>query len=516
MHLRRLSLLVGFALALPIHAREQAAWVSLDSSGKLVYRTLPRGDRIVDFSYAGYMSGGVPLPRVPSARTISPSGGDDTAAIQRAINEVSAMPMKSGIRGAVVLTPGTFLCGDTLNINASGIVLRGSGPKGGGTTLKLTGQPHVAISVAGDEKIAVVGTPAHIAGQYVPSGAQSITLDDAAAFLPGDRIRITRFATPQWLHFMGMDAMVRNGQPEQWVGHLIATFRTVATREGNVLTLDVPLTDSYDREFLPPEGAEVAKVEISGDIEQDAVETLHILAPARHVAFSDPLYRAINLSGLRDGWIRDVVVDDTTEGIDAAGDTSRITIEDVTFRHTTTITTPAKPADFAARGSQLLILRCGSVGDNLFYVVTGARNQGPNVVLDSNFRGDGHIQPHQRWATGFLVDNTHVPEGGIDLMNRGEMGSGHGWTMGWGVVWNSSAASLIIQNPPGAANWSIGSSGAELTAPMKVYDLPKGHEGPDLPQGFIESPNHSVLPASLYRAQLAQRLGPGALKALEP
>jgi hypothetical protein len=24
-----------------------------------------------------------------------------------------------------------------------------------------------------------------------------------------------------------------------------------------------------------------------------------------------------------------------------------------------------------------------------------------------------------------------VPEGGIDLMNRGEMGSGHGWTMGW-------------------------------------------------------------------------------------
>ena len=184
--------------------------------------------------------------------------------------------------------------------------------------------------------------------------------------------------------------------------------------------------------------------------------------------------------------------------------------------NSTTITSPAKPADFAARGAQLLILRCSSTGDDLFYVITGARNQGPNVVLESTFQGNGHIQPHQRWATGFLVDSSHVPQGGIDLMNRGEMGSGHGWTMGWGVVWNSSAASLVIQNPPGAANWSIGNSGAEQTAPMKVYDRPHGDKGPDLSQGFIESPNHAVTPASLYRAQLAQRLGVSALKVLEP
>jgi hypothetical protein len=40
--------------------------------------------------------------------------------------------------------------------------------------------------------------------------------------------------------------------------------------------------------------------------------------------------------------------------------------------------------------------------------------------------------------------------------------------------------------------------------------------GPDLPKGFIESPNHPVPPTSLYRAQLAERLGAGALKALDP
>jgi hypothetical protein len=206
----------------------------------------------------------------------------------------------------------------------------------------------------------------------------------------------------------------------------------------------------------------------------------------------------------------------TTEGIDAAEDTSRITMQNVLFKHTTTITSPAKPADFALRGTQLLVLRCASEGNDLFYVITGARNQGPNVVLDSGLAGNGRVQPHQRWATGLLVDNTQVPQGGIDMMNRGEMGTGHGWTMGWGVVWNSSAASLIIQNPPGAANWSIGTAGNEQKAPMKIVGVRRRDLGSDLPQGFVESPNHRVSPESLYRAQLAERLGAGALKAINP
>jgi len=351
---------------------------------------------------------------------------------------------------------------------------------------------------------------------YVPAGAQAITVDDGSSFAPGDSIRITRLTTPKWLHFMGMDAMTRDGQDEVWVGNSLSTSRSVVSRQGNLLTLNVPLTDSYDRAYLQPEGAEVVKIESTGEIEQDSVESLHIVAPARQVAFSDSLFRAINLYDVRDSWLRDLLIDDTTEGIDVGMGSARITIEDVGFRHSVTVTSSAKPADFMLRGNRTLVFRCGSVGDDLFYVITGARNQGPNVVLDSVFRGNGRIQPHQRWSTGFLVDSTKVPDGGIDLKNRGEMGSGHGWTMGWGVVWNSSAKDLVIQNPPGSANWSIGSSGAELTEPMKIMGQRRRDAGPDLPQGFIESPNHPVLPASLYRQQLSERLGTDALKALNP
>ena len=152
--MRRIPFASFLVLAVTIPASagsKQPPWVSLDSAGKLVYRTLPRGDHIVDFSYAGYMGGGVVLPRVPVALNVQPSGGDDTAAIQHAIDEVSTMPIHDRWHGAVLLAPGVFQCSGVLNIKASGVVLRGSGAGDNGTTLKMTGDPHVAIAIAGDK-----------------------------------------------------------------------------------------------------------------------------------------------------------------------------------------------------------------------------------------------------------------------------------------------------------------------------------------------------------------------------
>jgi hypothetical protein len=501
--------------AMPVLAGGGTPWVGFDSPGHLEYRTTKRGDRIVDFSYAGYMGGGVPLPKVPMVETVSPSGDDDTAIIQAALDRVSTRPPKDGLRGAVKLAPGTFRCSGTLNINTSGVVLRGSGFGTTGTTIEMMGGPHIAVTIAGSEKIEVRGPTVHIAQEYVPSGTKSITLDDASSIHAGDTIRIRRMTTPQWLRFMGMDNLRRDGKPEVWIGDSITTYRIVEAMDGNQLILEVPLTDSYDRKYLPLEGAEVTKVEVRGDITQVGVEWLHITAPPRDVGFDQPLYQTMAMSGVRDAWVRELIVDDVTEGIDARADVARVTFEGIIHRHTRNITTPAKPADFALRGTQLLVVYCGSKGNDESYVITGPRNQGPNVVLDSVFVGNGFIEPHQRWSTGFLVDSTRVPQGSIQFKNRGEMGSGHGWTIGWGVVWNSVAGSFIIQNPPGSANWSIGNTGPELGEPMKRVGVRRRDLGPDLPMGYVESAGKSVYPVSLYREQLAERLGLGALKALD-
>src|SRR5438874_1486035 len=121
------------ALALPAAAAEKRTsdWVHRGPDGRLVYKTTPAGDRILDFSHAGYMGGGVAIPNVAVKRSLKPSGGDDAAAIQAAIDEVSALPLEGGFRGAVLLAPGAYRCERPISISASGVVLRGSGSEPG-------------------------------------------------------------------------------------------------------------------------------------------------------------------------------------------------------------------------------------------------------------------------------------------------------------------------------------------------------------------------------------------------
>ncbi len=71
-----------------------------------------------------------------------------------------------------------------------------------------------------------------------------------------------------------------------------------------------------------------------------------------------------------------------------------------------------------------------------------------------------------------------------------------------GVVWNTTAYSFTIQQPPGSQNWCIGCIGSQLTTAA-----PGGTS--TLTQGAIDSSGTYVFPTSLYQAQLKQRLGPG-------
>jgi hypothetical protein len=499
---------VGDAVITRAHvaAGPQSSWVSFDSGGKIAYKTLDRGDRILDFSSAGYGGGGVKIPSAPVRRTVRPSGGDDTAAIQDAIDAAAQLDPVNGFRGVVLLTPGTFRCKGTLKITTSGVVLRGSGDGANGTTIRMTEVPHVCIAIAGSASLKEAGSPTPITGTYVPSGAASIDVSDASGFRADDTVLIRRPVTDAWVAFMGMDRLVRNGKKETWVKGTIRTERVIKSISGNKITLDIPLTDSFDARYLDPPGGSLVKAVVSGRIAQVGVENLRIVSPAQAVGIDEPHHQALRMNAAMDAWVRDIAIEDTVNSVVIGGDTRRVTVENVRTTHSVATRGAAKPADFAADGTQILFDRCASSGDNLFYFVTGARVTGPNVLLNCTFHGNGHLQPHARWATGLLVDGCQVPESGIDFMNRGEMGSGHGWTIGWAVAWNCVARSYVIQQPPGSANWAIGCRGARETAAM-----PFGHES-KLPEGIYDSHGTPVVPSSLYLAQLRERLGPQALK----
>jgi hypothetical protein len=494
-------------------AGAQSKWVHFGADGRLEYGHSPLGDRIADFSYAGYRGGGIALPVVPTKRKVTPTGGDDSTAIQAAIDEVSKMPMVDGHRGAVELAAGVFHCAQTLKIAASGVVLRGAGAEEKtGTTIVLTDKPHFALQIAGAMKVTLLSGATTIADAYVPSGTRVIHVADASAIRVGDTLQIVKANSPAWLKFMGMDKLERADRDEHWIGEDLKVLRRVQAVNGNAVTLEVPLTDDINAKFLGGVPAPVTRVEVSGQIAEIGVENLRIAAPARSIDYrEDAEFDGIGMGDAVDSWIANVQLEDTTNSIRIELGTERVTVERVDVQQKLAVTSSAKNFQFSCNGSQVLFDRISGKGDGLFYFATQARQQGPVAVLHCTFEGNGHIQPHQRWSTGLLVDGCELPGGGIDLLDRGTMGSGHGWTIGWSVLWNNTAADFMVQEPPGAANWSIGDRGPHDTRPQPTSGGPKG---PPLPLGIIESPGKPVHPASLYLEQLKERLGPAAVKAI--
>ncbi len=472
-------------------------WAYADATGKLAYKTMPRGDRILDFSYAGYGGGGVAIPLVPVKKTVSPSGGDDTAAINAALAGVSALPVTGGFRGAVLLAPGTFEIAGTLAINTSGVVLRGSGSGAGGTVLHVTGAPRQVMRVNGSGAAQPDPTAtARITDSYVPSGARSFDVDNPAVFAVGDSVLVQRPVTAAWVHFMGMDTLVRDGLPQTWIapGTLHTWERSVTAIVGHRITVDIPLSDSLDAQFVQPPGATVSKFTFPGRIAQVGVEHLRLVTPPRSATEE---FGFLKMNDVEDAWVRDLAVHDFTNGIWIDQGAKRVTVEDTAVTHDpTAYATALKPFDFWLNSSETLIQRSSSQGGlKIWYLATQDGETGPNVVLDFTGTGTGSaVTAHQKWATGLLVDGATVA-GGISMGNNGTLGSGEGWSMGWGVVWNSTS-DVLVQAPPGATNWAIGSTGAvPLATGLGSYD----------------SPNAPVRIKSLYLAQLCERLGPQAV-----
>jgi hypothetical protein len=328
----------------------QSQWVYFNHPGRLVYRPLKAGDRIIDFSYAGYMGGGVALPVVPVRRTVSPSGGDDTTAIQAAIDEVSRIAPVGGVRGAVLLSAGRFHCSKTLTIDASGVVLRGSGSGEAETTVELTGDPHPGISIAGESNVKPQVETTTLSDAYVAAGSLSLRVRDASLFHAGDTIQIVRPVTPAWLHFMEMDTMVRDGKKQTWVAGELTTERTIRAIEGDTLQLDVPLTDSYDAKYLGADGTTVGKIEHTGQIEQVGIENLRLVAPAKKITLSDPPFNGLVMKNARDSWVRNLRIVDTTEAVAIGKGTRRITVDRVDVTQSVPIQGAANPQTLVQTG----------------------------------------------------------------------------------------------------------------------------------------------------------------------
>lgn len=89
-----LSLVLIVLVASPLKAQPNySSYVRPGPEGMLIYASDARGNRIPDYSYAGYKGGGVTLPHASVKIALEPARGDDTERIQAGIDTAESPPI---------------------------------------------------------------------------------------------------------------------------------------------------------------------------------------------------------------------------------------------------------------------------------------------------------------------------------------------------------------------------------------------------------------------------------------
>lgn len=501
-------IVVAWAIALVLglfpaatFALQRPPVVNLSHEGGLLeYAPDADGNRVPDFSFAGYGGGGVPLPRLPSRVVVSPAVGDSGARIQAAIDYVAKLqPDAQGFRGAVQLESGRYELAGSVEIKTSGVVLRGSGSGGDGTVLVATGTDRRALVRLRGVSTSNLGAPVPITDAYAPVGTMELRVQTADGFRSGVEIVVSRPATVEWIRQLGMD-VAPGRQQFIWKAPALTLVwtRVVRAVDGDKLLLDAPITTAFDAKLG---GGTVAAVSREGRLVGVGVENLRCESAYN---LANPLdeqhaWEAIRLDAVRDAWVANVAALHFAGSVINIGwDCSRVTVQDCASIAPVSELGGYRRHTFHTDGQQTLFLRCQAEdGRNDFTV--GYKSGGPNVFLEcSALRSLGFSGSTGSWASGILFDNVTLDGGTLELNNRETWNQGVGWAAANSMIWQCSAPVVICRKPPGAQNWADG-----------VW-------GQFVGDGYWSRVNEFTSPDSLYKAQLVMRLGESALKVLSP
>jgi hypothetical protein len=436
----------------------------------------------IDFSHAGYGGGGVTIPSVPVIVAITPSGADDTAVIQDAIEKVSALPLDlTGFRGAVVLRTGTYRVNSQLKISASGVVLRGEK-----ATIIATGQSRRTLIFVGGKKTDHLFSYKSIVITDAPAGSTQLTLASVDNLTAGMRVAIRRPSTKEWIHDLGMDQFTGNfpdirlnwspgSRDLVWDRTVVGVDSTSRTA-----TLDAPITTALEARYG---GATIQAYEQTGQLHHVGIEGLALCSEydATNTLDEEHAWIAIQMEYIENAWVRDITAKHFVSAAVWLGtDTKTITIQDCRSEAPISEDAGWRRFGFYVGGQQVLVQRCvASAARQPF--LAGLGSAGPNVFLDCTAdHATGDSGSIESWASGVLFDNVKIEDAGLILGNLGEHWQGAGWNAANSTLWNCAAKLLTTDNPPGAINQ------------------------------VINEPANS----SLYRTQLAARLGEKALAEL--
>jgi hypothetical protein len=489
----------------------QGGWessiVSYGTDGKLVYQTDGEGNRVPDFSYAGYQYGAEP-PVVPEVLRIdAPGGGDDTKKIQDGIDQVGQKPLGAdGFRGALVLGPGTYKLNGVVTVNHDGVVLRGSGHGAdpGKDTILLTPTGKVdARLVLGAGRAtgwsAVAGSSVNVTTKFVGVGSRTLDVAEASKFAVGDNVIVVHPITAAWLKAVNYGETYAD--PPWTTGEGPITFnRRVAAKNGNTLTLDAPIFNHLDAALTQ---ASVYKADRGGIVTHVGIENLRVDSQYGNPTDENHPNDSLLVLGTEDAWVSDVTTLHFVYAGVNVGNSVRVTIKNSEALDPIGVRDFGRMYNFALDDNAQLVLfsGCHARAGRHHYVDNGRWNASGDVFYRSISEGDSTSEGHRHWGQGLLWDNIDEVSGGIEHVGcRGAEGSSHGWASVHSVLWNVeySGGRGSVEKPPTAQNYAFGAG--PYIGPFGLC--------PTAVAGHIEQNAGELRQESLYEAQLCDRLRP--------
>lgn len=480
---------------------------------RLVYASDEDGNRIVDFSHAGYRGGTVALPKMAVVETISPVSGDNTAHIQRAINAVAARtPNESGHRGAILLKRGIYRVSGIVYINTSGIVLRGEGQDIDGTVIVGTGpdqMPGLGVVVfKSSTSMSPIesGTTQKITSEIVPVGSRTFEVENGSMYAVGNRLIIQHPATTAWLEAIRYGDTAGDAVP--WVplqDDLTMKFQgTVSAIIGNKIKLDSPIYSELRRSLSQ---ATVSRHSGAGVLSECGIENVRVVSENTTTDPQNEAHRAdcIHFINVRNCWAFNSTAVGFIQGGIRFTNSIRSTVLDCSALDPISQIAGGRRYSFRVENDchDILFKGCRARKGRREFVASGTAKTSGIVFTQCSASGSyASSENHRRWGSSILWDDITFsnPDDSAAFSlglghNRGNFGTSHGWTGSGMVGWNVTGKKIVVQQPPLGQNYAIGCKGIV------------NNQGPWIfPLGFVEGTGRMPSIASLYEAQLAERM----------
>ena len=498
----------------------QSSIVYFGNNGKLYYVADAHQNSIIDFSYAGYKNSNETIPFITNIiTTLSPVAGDNTALINNALQAAAIIkPDANGYRGVIKLNAGSYEIKGTINLNISGVILRGAGSDSGGSTLIATGDiPHQrTLLLAGGgtmgdwKKLGSVQT--NITSSFVVAGAKFFTVFNPLGFSVGDDIIIKHPSTQAWITAVD-NGGVADADPWKPGSVDIEMYKKITAINGDSITIESPITNHLDLSLSQSFIYKVDKVTMKSLI---GVEDLRIDIQNWTNEFKDEdhAWEALELIDIENSWVKNVEALHFGQSGFRCGTAARITFDNCRALVPVAQLSGSQRDNFQVSkwSSNILFTGCYATRARHAFEVSGTSSATGIVFhrcisVDATNPSEGHFH----WSSGLLYDcfrdygnETKVVLG---LYNRGHYGTNHGWSAAHSVARNIDLRRAekpdgiaICQQPPTAQNYIIGGFGQ--------VNISRVIKFPQYPLGYVEGFNNpaKLIPESLFEQQLCDRL----------